>query len=196
MTDDVVPCLEPSRTWRRWAFELSHLTLTNPHRTAGETYQFLRRLAYWGSMVHDLHSWLSGCTSCQKVRSKPAQGPLRSLTGDDSTRTKVPWSDVIVDVQGPYTRAEGGEQYVLSYHCTLLRIPKLEPFQSLKAAHFSLELSVTCVPRTRVTPDVVRTDRGPEMTSAVTDEFLALLSAKHVLLLGTKGQVSVRTRRL
>ena len=30
-------------------------------------------------------------------------------------------------------------------------------------------------------PDVVRTDRGPEMTSAVNAEFLALLSVKHVV---------------
>ena len=127
MPDDSVPCLEPSKSWRRWAFELSHLTFVNPHRTACETFQILRRLGYWRSMVRDLERWLYACQPCQKVRSKPVQGPMRSLTGNDAMRTKVPWSDVIVDVQGPYTRAEGGEQYVLSYHCTLLRCPKLEP---------------------------------------------------------------------
>ncbi len=40
---------------------------------------------------------------------------------------------------------------------------------------------MTCVLRTRTIQDVVRTDRGPEMTSAVADEFLALLSVKHDL---------------
>ena len=144
----------------------------NPHRTAGETFQILRRLGYWKNMLKDLERWLYACQPCQKVRSKPVQGPMRSLTGDDAMRTKVPWSDVIVDVQGPYTRAEGGEQYVLSYHCTLLRTPKLEPFLNLKAAHFSRAL-VTCVLRAKVIPDVARTDRGPEMTSAVNEEFLA-----------------------
>ncbi len=84
----------------------------------------------------------------------------------------------IVDVQGPYTRAEGGEQYILSYHCTLLRCPKLEPFKNLQAARLSRALA-TRILRTRMIPDVVRTDRGPRMTSAVSEEFLVLLSVKH-----------------
>ena len=42
--------------------------------------------------------------------------PMRSIQGDDSARCRFPWADVIVDVQGPYTRAEGGEMFVLSYH--------------------------------------------------------------------------------
>ena len=41
-------------------------------------------------------------------------GPMRSTTRDDSMRIKVPWTDVIVDVQGPCTTAEGGERYVSS----------------------------------------------------------------------------------
>ena len=104
---------------------------------------------------------------------------MRSLTADDSMRTKVPWSDVVIDVQGPYTRAEGGDQYVLSYHCLLLRVPKLQAFASLKAAEFSRAL-VSCILRTRVIPDIVRSDRGPEMTRAINQEFLALLGIKHV----------------
>ena len=180
MPDSPVPSLNPGRSWRKWAYELSHETFMNPHRSAGETFQLLRRLAYWKTMVKDMHHWLYDCVPCQKVRSKPVQGPMRSITGDGAMRCKVPWSDVIIDVQGPYTRAEGDNQYVLSYHCSLLRVPKLEPFKSLKTDHFSRAL-VTCLLRTRVIPDVVRTDRGPEMTSAVNAEFLALLSVKHVV---------------
>jgi len=40
---------------------------------------------------------------------------------------------------------------------------------------------VNCVLRTRVTPDVVRTDRGPEMTSRIMEEFWALTGTRHVL---------------
>ncbi len=58
MPDDSVPCLEPSKSWRRWAFELSHLTFVNPDRTAGETFQILRRLGYWKNMLKDLERWL------------------------------------------------------------------------------------------------------------------------------------------
>ena len=46
MPDDSVPCLVPSISWRRWSFELSHLTFMNPRRTGGETFQIMRRLGY------------------------------------------------------------------------------------------------------------------------------------------------------
>ena len=55
---------------------------------------------------------------------------------------------------------------MLSYHCVSLKVPKLEAFRSLQAGHFSRAF-VSCVLRSRIIPDVVRTDRGPEMTSAV-----------------------------
>ena len=86
---------------------------------------------------------------------------------------------MIVDVQGPYTKGEGGELYALSYHCVSLKVPKLEAFQSLQAGHFSRAF-VSCVLRSRSIPDVVRTDRGPEMPSAVNREFLAICAAKHL----------------
>ena len=90
MPDDSVPCLVPSTSWRRWAFELSHLTFINPQRTGGETFQIMRRLGYWKNMSADMDRWLYACQPCQKVRSKPVQGPMRSITGDDAMRTKVP----------------------------------------------------------------------------------------------------------
>ena len=68
--------------------------------------------------------------------------------------------------------------YNLSYHCTGLRIPKLQSMEGLKASHVSRAL-VRCVLSTRVIPDVVRTDRGPEMTSMVNSEFLSILGITH-----------------
>ena len=69
--------------------------------------------------------------------------------------------------------------YLLSYHCTVFRVPRLSAMPSLKAGHFSRAL-VSCVLRARIIPDVVRTDRGPEMTSAVNAEFLALCGVRHL----------------
>merc|ERR1712023_553700 len=40
---------------------------------------------------------------------------------------------------------------------------------------------VTCMFRARRIPNVVRTDRGPEMTSAVMEEFLVLCNVKQFL---------------
>ena len=50
----------------------------------------------------------------------------------------------------------------------------------MTAGSFSRAL-VACILRTRIIPDVVRTDRGPEMTSAVVTEFLAICNAPQSL---------------
>jgi hypothetical protein len=102
---------------------------------------------------------------------------MRSIAAEESLREKIPWSDVMS--RGPSLELRG-EQYLLSYHCTSLTIPKLEPFKDLTAASFSRAL-MKCLLRTRVIPDIVRSDRGPEMTSAINEELLALLGVKHML---------------
>ena len=68
---------------------------------------------------------------------------------------------------------------MLSYHCTKLKVPLLEPLVRLQAGDFSRALS-KCVFRSRVIPEVVRSDRGPEMASKVTEEFLALCHSRQV----------------
>ena len=69
--------------------------------------------------------------------------------------------------------------YLLSYHCTTLKVTRLCAMQNLTAGHFSRAL-VSCVLSARIIPDVVRTDRGPEMTSQVNAEFLAQCGVKHL----------------
>ena len=61
-----VPCLpegcieapgQPAILWRRWAFEQAHATFLNPHRSAGHSFQILRRLAWWHDLVRDFNKW-------------------------------------------------------------------------------------------------------------------------------------------
>ena len=94
--------------------------------------------------------------------------------------SRLPWADVIIDCQGPFTRSAEGNCYTVSYHCTLLGVPKVEPFKRLTKAYF-LQALVACIMRARRIPDIVRTDRGPEMTSAVMEEFLTLCNARQFL---------------
>ena len=56
----------------------------------------------------------------------------------------------------------------------------LEPFHSLQAGHFSKAL-IKCILRTRTIPDIVRSDRGPEMVNRITEEFLQICNVKHIL---------------
>ena len=71
-------------------------------------------------------------------------------------------------------------KYILSYHCTCLKVPKLEPFMALQPGYF-LRAVVACVLRARVIPNIWRTDRGPEMVNLVQQEFRDILQAKHIL---------------
>ena len=136
-------------------------------------------MGYWDSLAADVGKWCLACEACRRFRGHAVQPPLRSILADDKLAKVLPWTDVIIDVQGPFTKAETGEQYLLSYHCVRLRVPLLEPFRSLQAGYFSRAL-LTCVMRSRCIPRVVRSDRGPEMRSAVTEEFLAICNSRHV----------------
>ena len=154
-------------TWREWLFQLAHgRGMLACHRTANETFQVLRRMAFWESLPTDCDRFYKECTVCLKFRAHPLQGPYKSMLAEPSTVVVLPFQDVIMDVQGPFTKAEGGEQYVLSCHCTRLKVPMLEVMRSLSTGHFSRAL-MNCVLRTRVIPDIVRSDRGPEMVNKV-----------------------------
>ena len=105
---------------------------------------------------------------------------MRSTLAGITEKRKLPWSDVIVDCQGLFTTSVNGFKYTVSYHCTVLGVPKIEPIKTLQKSDF-LNGLVACIMRARRIPDVVRTDRGPEMTSAVMEEFLTLCNSRHLL---------------
>ena len=172
--------MKSAPSWRRWIFLAGHETFLNPHRTASETFQVVRRMAVWATLAADVSNWCLACHVCRKFRGHTLQAPMRSILADDALAAVLPWLDVLIDVQGPFTKAETGEQYTLSYHSLQLRVPLVEPFQSLQAGYFSRAL-VACLMRSRQIPDVVRSDRGPEMRSAVNREFHAILSIKQTM---------------
>ena len=60
--------------------------------------------------------------------------PMKSIYADRERDETLPWEDVIIDVQGPFTMSDDGNQYLLSYHCSQLRAPLLEPFKSSQEA--------------------------------------------------------------
>ena len=167
-------------TWRRFAFERAHATFLEPHRPSGASWQALRRMAQWRTMRKDFEQWMYACAVCHQHRTVATIAPMRSTIGSLSMYTKLPWSDVIIDCQGPFTKSARGNSYTVSYHCTLLGVCKVEPFESLRKESFLIAL-VACVLRTRRIPNIWRTDRGPEMTSAVTEEFAVLCNTKQFL---------------
>ena len=125
---------------------MAHEAFLNAHRTANETFQILRRMAYWDSMSADSDAWYLQCLICLQYRGTVIRPPTRSGLGDDASVEVLPWCDVIIDMQGPFTRAEGGEQYVLSYLCSKLRVPKLAVLARLQHGYFSRALMICVSP--------------------------------------------------
>ena len=119
-------------TWRRYAFEQAHMTFLEPHRPAGASWQALKRMAFWLHMRRDFDYWISNCSVCHQFRTVGVMAPMRSTLASLDERTKLPWRDVIVDCQGPFTRSAQGYAYTVSYHCTFLGVCKVEPFSRLR----------------------------------------------------------------
>ena len=87
----------------------------------------VKKMGHWHSMAKDIHRWVVECQACFRFRStRLATGPMKSLLGDEEHAHKLPWTDVIVDIIGPFTRADTGEQYIMDYICTKLRVSKYE----------------------------------------------------------------------
>lgn len=84
--------------------------------------------------------WCLECVVCLQYRGTAMRPPTRSTAASDAMSALLPWQDVCIDVTGPFTRAEGGERYVLSYLCTKLRVPKLMVLLRLQHAYDSRSL--------------------------------------------------------
>ena len=131
-------------TWRRYAFETAHMTFLEPHRSSGSTWQALKRMAFWQSMHKDFTVWINDCAVCHQYRTVGVMAPMRSTLASVDEFARLPWKDVIIDCQGPFTRNSRGNCYVASYHCTFLGVCKLEPFSRLMKEEFLIAV-VACV---------------------------------------------------
>ena len=80
--------------------------------------------------------------------------PMKSIYASRDRDETLPWEDVIIDVQGPFTVSDDGCQYLLSYHCSQLRVPLLEPFKSLQRGHFGRALT-SVIFRAKVMPSIM-----------------------------------------
>ena len=106
--------------------------------------------------------------------------PTRSTAASDAMSALLPWQDVLIDVAGPFTRAEGGERYVLSYLCSKLRVPKLSVLKRLQHGRFSRAL-LDCVFKARRISHIIRCDRGPEMVNLNMRKHMAIMNIRQVM---------------
>ena len=91
-------------TWRLYAFERAHLPFLEPHRPSGNTWQVLKRIAFWPTMMRDFTIWMNNCAVCHQYRTVGVMAPMRSTLSSINEFAKLPWKDVIIDCQGPFTK--------------------------------------------------------------------------------------------
>ena len=96
-------------------------------------------------MAADVAKWTDNCLTCKQARGRVLLPQLRFTMADDTRLATYPWQDVIVDVQGPFTQAENGHKYILTYTCTVLKVPFLETVQALQTGYVSRAL-LSCIP--------------------------------------------------
>ena len=161
-----MPYTAPSVSWRRWVFDQLHSSFTQNHRSFVQTYNLLCRTAHWPQMARDAAEWVRTCTVCVQNKGATMRPPMRSIYAHESHAETLPFEDVIIDVQGPLTKSEDGMLYILSYHCSRIRVPLLEPFKSLQTGHFGRAFAAL-VFKARVMPRIVRSDQGQEKRDSV-----------------------------
>ncbi len=84
-------------TWRKWLFDHARCIFVNPHRNESETFQALRRMAYWDSMAKDCERYYASCRVRWKFHSHAVQAPFRSPLADEAGASTLPWTDAIID---------------------------------------------------------------------------------------------------
>ena len=99
-----------------------------------------KSLIYISLANKDFNVWINDCAVCHQYRTVGVMAPMRSTLASLDEFDKLPWRDVIIDCQGPFTRSGKGNHYIVSYHCTFLGIPKLEPFARLRKEEFLVAL--------------------------------------------------------
>jgi len=105
---------EDGLTWRRYAFNLAHTTFLEPHCNSNSTWQVLKRMGQWNRMLKDLDIWINDCAACHQYRTVGVMAPMRSTMKSIDTFHKLPWNDVIIDCQGPFTRSQKGNGYTVN----------------------------------------------------------------------------------
>lgn len=106
-------------------------------------------------------------------------GPLRSIIADEAQRSKVPRSDMMIDVQGPTRRPRGVSNTSCPTSARRFRCRRL-PRPSLCRLNCFVGPSCRALCRRKPSPKIVRSDQGANMTSRVSQELLAFCGVKHV----------------
>ena len=134
----------------------------------------LRKLFYWPSMSIDVAKHCKSCSVCQKhTKQNPKVLPMQ-----EREVVTVPSERVCVDLVGPFPKAKGGFQFLLTYVDMATRWPEAIPLRKTTTQVIIAQLKrIFC---RNGFPTTLVSDNGPQFTSAQFKKFLKSQGIQHV----------------
>jgi len=134
----------------------------------------LRKLFYWPSLSVDVAKHCKSCSVCQKnTKQNPKVLPMQ-----EREVVTVPSECVCVDMVGPFPKAKGGFQFLLTYVNMATRWPEAIPLRKTTTQVIIAQLKgIFC---RNGFPTTLVSDNGPQFTSAQFTKFLKAQGIQHV----------------
>ena len=122
-------------------------------------------------MKSDIATWVNECITCIRFRKIPQKQLSEAVISVDAEC----WEEVMVDLEGPSALLDkDGNRYSFTYVCCLCHGALIERAPVANGRHVRRMFAV-CVFRSGRLPNLVRSDRGPELKNLLMQEFCALV---------------------
>jgi len=158
------------RKFRHVVMELAHDSLLAGHYAAKRTLNRIAPHFFWSGMTADIKRFCQSCDRCQRTipRGRVAHVPLGQVP-----IVSEPFQRVAVDIIGPLSKTTSGKRYILVLVDYATRFPEATALRDITTETVA-EALVEMFARFGL-PQVIRSDRGSQFTSAMMDEICRLM---------------------
>ena len=158
-------------------YRLRCLTLAHEkfgHRGRNKIIKDSRRLFHWPSLTSDVAKHCRSCDTCQRhTKSQQRVHPMQ-----EREVVTVPSERVCIDIVGPFPKAKGGFQYLLTYIDMATRWPEAIPLRKTTTSIVITQLR-NIFARNGF-PTTLVSDNGPQFVSTQFEKFLKTNGIQHV----------------
>ena len=151
-------------TFRKQCLKAAHSSFG--HQGRNRMVALLRPHFYWPCMARDCVAYIRSCETCQAMDRTLPRPPMMK----EREVVTTPFSDVAVDIVGPFPTAKGGFKYMLTCIDTASRWP--EAFALRSTTSRAVIRCLTQVFTRWGFPEKLTSDNGPQFTSATFTRWL------------------------
>ena len=151
-------------SFRKQCLEAAHTSFG--HQGRNRMVALLRPHFYWPCMTRDCVTYIRSCDTCQVMDRTLPKPPVMT---EREVVTK-PFSDVAVDIVGPFPTAKGGFRFMMTCIDTASRWPEAFPLRSTTS-----RAVIVCLMQVFTRwgfPEKLTSDNGPQFTSATFAKWL------------------------